>query len=202
MPQDLWDVLDVCPTVNTWKTRGRPPEPTSPDFATALCSSSNLSAPSADRRSPPSTLATSLCTPAAWSSRFPGPRPTQHGDQVELVVLPRGNSAGRYPVTVLEDWIHTADITDGPVLRPVSKGNRPLPRRFTAGAVNDCRLPGSLGPPRPGFCHLGHGTTAPASWWTTRRVLTSACGGCSFDLLVLFKGMDVADDGVPGGRCG
>jgi len=57
-----------------------------------------------------------------------------------------------------------------------------------------------MGPPGPGFCH-GHGTTVlPASYRTTRRVLTPTGPGRLFDLHVLFAGMEVADDGVPGGR--
>jgi len=31
------------------------------------------------------------------------------------------------PVTTLHAWLNAAGITDGPVLRPVSKGNRPQP---------------------------------------------------------------------------
>ena len=68
------------------------------------------------------------------------------------------------------------------------------------------------GPGRRVACHVDGTTSAgflpgswdhrSASWWTTRRVLTPVRGGCSFDLLVLFKSMEVADDGVPGGRCG
>ncbi len=35
------------------------------------------------------------------------------------------------PGHLLQDWIAAAGITDGPLLLPVSKGNRPLPRRLS-----------------------------------------------------------------------
>ncbi len=58
-----------------------------------------------------------------------------------------------------------------------------------------------MGPPGPVFCH-GSWDHRSASYGTTRRVLTPAGSGRLFDLHVLFAGMEVADDGVPGGRRG
>jgi site-specific recombinase XerD len=137
MPPDLWDVLDLCPTVKTWKTRGRLPEPDLAGlrdralllvgFVAALRRSEISALNIDDMAEHPSGLVLTL----------PRSKTNQHGDHAELVVLPRGNSAGRCPVTVLNEWIHIAGIIDGPVFRPVSKGNRPLPRRLTAGAVNN-----------------------------------------------------------------
>ena len=37
----------------------------------------------------------------------------------------------------LQSWLVAAGLTEGPVLRPVSKGNRPLPRRLHPESVND-----------------------------------------------------------------
>ena len=61
-------------------------------------------------------------------------------------------------------------------------------------------------------CHVDGTTHAgflPRAWdhrsashRTTRRVLSPAGSGRLFDLHVLFAGMEVADDGVPGGRRG
>ncbi len=51
-------------------------------------------------------------------------------------MLPRGTRPDRCPAIVLRFWIELAAVTDGPLFRPVSKGNRPPPRRLTAGAVN------------------------------------------------------------------
>ena len=137
MPPDLWDVLDLCPTVKTWKTRGRLPEPDLAGlrdralllvgFVAALRRSEISALNIDDMAEHPSGLVLAL----------PRSKTNQHGDHAELVVLPRGNSAGRCPVTVLNEWVHTVGIIDGPVFRPVSKGNRPLPRRLTAGAVNN-----------------------------------------------------------------
>jgi len=136
MPPDLWDVLDACPVTKTWKTRGRPPEPDLAGlrdralllvgFVAALRRSEISALDVADIAEHPSGLVLTL----------PRSKTNQHGEHAELVVLPRGTKPGRCPVTVLQNWIHTAGITDGPVLRPVSKGNRPLPRILTAGAVN------------------------------------------------------------------
>ena len=60
----------------------------------------------------------------------------QRGDAHELVVLPRASNPARCPVTALQSWLQLAGITAGPVFRAVSKGNRTLDRRLTAGAVN------------------------------------------------------------------
>jgi hypothetical protein len=59
-------------------------------------------------------------------------------------------------------------------------------------------------------CHVDGTTQAdflPGSWdhrsasyGTTRRVVTPVGRGRLFDLHVLVSGMEVADDGVPGGR--
>jgi len=137
MPPDLWDALDMCPTVKTWRTRGRPPEPDLAglrDRALLL-----VGFVAALRRSEISALNIDDIAehPSGLVLALPRSKTNQHGDHAELVVLPRGNTTGRCPVTALNEWIYTAGITDGPVFCPVSKGNRPLARRLTAGAVND-----------------------------------------------------------------
>jgi hypothetical protein len=59
------------------------------------------------------------------------------GEQVELVVLPRAGTASRCPVTALRVWLEAAGVTEGPAFRPVSKGNRALPRPLNPESIND-----------------------------------------------------------------
>lgn len=61
----------------------------------------------------------------------------QRGDIDELVVLPRGTLPRRCPITALQAWRDAAQITDGPLFRAVSKGNRALDRRLVDRVVND-----------------------------------------------------------------
>lgn len=52
-------------------------------------------------------------------------------------MLPRAGHAERCPVTALGAWYDATGITTGPVLRPVSKGNRALSRPLHPESVND-----------------------------------------------------------------
>ncbi|MEU7818049.1 hypothetical protein [Pseudonocardia sp. NPDC049154] len=54
----------------------------------------------------------------------------------ELVVLPRANRPERCPVTGLHAWLDATAITAGPVLRKVTKANRPTGRGLHAESVN------------------------------------------------------------------
>ncbi len=67
---------------------------------------------------------------------LPRSKTNQTGEQTELVVLPRAGNPTRCPVTTLQHWLTAAGITDGPVLRPVSTGNRPQPRPLHPESVN------------------------------------------------------------------
>ncbi len=136
MPPELWDVLELCPTVKTWKTRGRPAEP---DLAGIRDRALLLTGfVGALRRSELSALdVTDVAEhPSGLVLTLPRSKTNQRGDRSELVVLPRGTKTGRCPVTLLKEWTEQAQIFDGPLFRPVSKGNRPLPRRLSEGAVN------------------------------------------------------------------
>ena len=136
MPPELWDVIDLCPTVKNWKTRGRPAEADLAGlrdrallltgFVGALRRSELSALDVADIAEHPSGLVLTL----------PRSKTNQRGDRSELVVLPRGTKTGRCPVTLLKEWTERAQIFDGPLFRPVSKGNRPLARRLSEGAVN------------------------------------------------------------------
>ncbi len=136
MPPELWDVLDLCPAMKKWKTRGRPSEPDLAGlrdrallltgFVGALRRSELSALDVADVAEHPSGLVLTL----------PRSKTNQRGDRSELVVLPRGTKTGRCPVTLLREWTEQAQIFYGPLFRPVSKGNRPLPRRLSEGAIN------------------------------------------------------------------
>ena len=137
MPPELWDVLDACATTRVWKTPGRAPEPDLGGardralllvgFVAALRRSEISALDATDIRDHSNGLVLSIRRS----------KTNQTGAQDELVVLPRSANPRRCPVTVLRRWTQAAGITDGPLFRPVNKGNRPLARRLSTGAVND-----------------------------------------------------------------
>lgn len=136
MPPELFDVLTACPTTKTWKTRGRPAEA---DLAGARDRALLLVGfVAALRRSELAALDVEQITehPNGLVLALPRSKTNQYGERAELVVLPRAGHTGRCPVTALHTWLEAAAVTDGPVFRAVSKGNRALPRRLTAAAVN------------------------------------------------------------------
>jgi site-specific recombinase XerD len=136
MPPELFDVLDACPTTKTWKTRGRAPEP---DLAglrdralllvgfVAALRRSELAALDLDQVAEhPNGLVVSLGRS----------KTNQTGEQAELVVLPRGGNRSRSAVAALQAWLEAAGVTVGPIFRPVSKGNRALPRPLHPESIN------------------------------------------------------------------
>ena len=137
MPPQLWDVIDACPTTRTFKTSGRPDEPHLTGlrdralllvgFVAALRRSELVALDVTDLVAHPNGLVIQLARS----------KTNQRGDTDEIVVLPRGTNPRRCPVTTLNAWTEAADMTEGPLFRPVSKGNRALERRLTAAAVND-----------------------------------------------------------------
>ena len=52
------------------------------------------------------------------------------------MVLPIGPNPARCPVRALRTWAELAGASSGPVLRPVSTGNKAVGRRLSANAVN------------------------------------------------------------------
>lgn len=136
MPPDLFDVLNACPTTRTWRTAGRPPEPSLAGardrvlllvgFVGAL-RRSELAAIDVDHLRPhPNGLVLPL-----FRSKT-----NQTGEEAELVVLPRSANPARCPVTAIDTWLSYADITTGPLLRPVTKGNRPGAGRLHPESIN------------------------------------------------------------------
>ena len=137
MPPELLDVLDACPTTKTWRSRGRPAEPDlagTRDRALLL-----VGFVAALRRSELAALTVADVTdhPNGLVLALPRSKTNQTGEQTELVVLPRSGNPARCPVTALTGWLDRAGIQDGPVFRPVGKGNRPLPRPLHPESIND-----------------------------------------------------------------
>ena len=136
MPPQLWDVLDTCPVMKTWKTKGKVEEAHMAGlrdralilvgFVAALRRSELVGLDVTDLTEHSNGLVIELARS----------KTNQRGAMDELVVLPRGSVTRRCPVTALERWLKASKITAGPLFRAVSKGNRALDRRLTAGAVN------------------------------------------------------------------
>ncbi|MDX6396093.1 MAG: hypothetical protein QOJ73_7156 [Streptosporangiaceae bacterium] len=136
MPPELLDVLDACPQTKVWKTRGRPTEPNLAGLRDRALLLVGFFA--ALRRSELAALTVDQVTEHLNGLVIALPRSetNQHGVHAELVVLPRAGHPTRCPVTALRVWLDAAQISEGPVLRPVSKGNRPLSRRLHPESVN------------------------------------------------------------------
>lgn len=121
-PNELWDVIDNLPS--TWSSKRRSHEA---DLAglrdrvlllvgwVGALRRSELSAIQiTDLAEHPNGLVLSL----------PRSKTNQTGDRAELVVLPRARMPQHCPVTAVRQWCEAARITDGPLLRTVSSGNR------------------------------------------------------------------------------
>jgi site-specific recombinase XerD len=137
MPPELFDVLAACPVTKVWKTRGRPSEPDLAGLRDRALLLVGFFA--ALRRSELAALRVEQLTehPRGLVLALPRSKTNQRGEETELVVLPRAGQPDRCPVTALHTWCATAGISEGPVLRPISKGNRPLPRPLHAESIND-----------------------------------------------------------------
>jgi site-specific recombinase XerD len=137
MPPALFDVLDACPATKTWKTRGRPPEPDLAGLRDRTLLLIGFFA--ALRRSELAAMTVDQLTdhPNGLVLTLPRSKSNQRGEAAELVVLPRAGHPDRCPVSTLRAWLEATAITDGPVLRPISKGNRPLARPLHPESVND-----------------------------------------------------------------
>ncbi|WP_298891540.1 site-specific integrase [uncultured Serinicoccus sp.] len=140
MPPELFTVLDACPTTRTWADPKRAPQPhlggardrvlLLVGFVAALRRSELVGIRLKHLAEHPNGLVLTL----------PRSKTNQYGENTEIVVIPRGGNPARCPVTAIATWRHLAGLEDpaaeGPLLRPVSKGNRALDRPLTAAAAN------------------------------------------------------------------
>ena len=133
MPPELFDVLACCPTTKVFKTRDRSTEPAWPGCGIAPCCRSASWPRCAGPSWPPWPWPT---WPNGLVLSLPRSKTNQTGEQAELVVLPRAGTPARCPVTALQTWLAAAGITDGPVFRPVSTGNRAIPRPLHPESIN------------------------------------------------------------------
>jgi site-specific recombinase XerD len=136
MPPELFDVLDACPETRYWKTKGRQPEPDLAGLRDRVLIL--IGFVGALRRSELVGLDVDSVAehPNGVVVTLPRSKTNQTGEQAELVVLPRGGDPRRCAVTALHTWTAAAGLDDGPLLRPVSKGNRALPRRLHPDSAN------------------------------------------------------------------
>lgn len=137
LPPHLFDVLDACP--NTFHTQ-RDPTPR-PSLAGARDRALLMVGfVGALRRSELAAIDLEHLEPDPRGLLLHIPRSKTSPDRTtdELVVLPRAHTEAHCPVTLLERWCDLAGITEGPVFRAVTKGNRlhPAGARLSEDAVN------------------------------------------------------------------
>ncbi|ODU05026.1 MAG: hypothetical protein ABS81_08675 [Pseudonocardia sp. SCN 72-86] len=135
MPPALDDVLERCPATRSWKTRA--PEPDLAGLRDRVLLLVGFWG--ALRRSELAVLTVDQISPheRGLVIALPRSKTNQRGEQAELVVLPYASRRILCPVTTLRTWLAAADITEGPVLRKVSKGNRVLNAGLHPESVND-----------------------------------------------------------------
>lgn len=135
-PPELFTVVDACPTTKVWRTRGRPPEPSLAgardrvlllDGFVGAFRRSELAAWDVEHISDlPNGLVVAL----------PRSKTNQTGEVAELVVIPRAADPARCPVRALDHWLDLAGITEGPVLRKVTRSNRAAATRMHPESLN------------------------------------------------------------------
>jgi site-specific recombinase XerD len=136
MPPELHRVVDACPVEKRWKSPDRAPEPDLAghrDRALLL-----VGFVAALRRSELAALRLDQVAehPNGLVLALPRSKTNQHGDETELVVLPRAGDARHCAVRALGRWIELAGIEAGPVFRRVSKGNVAGAAALNPGSVN------------------------------------------------------------------
>ncbi|GAA4713459.1 site-specific integrase [Pseudonocardia yuanmonensis] len=138
MPPELFDVVAACPETRRWKTRA--PEPDLAGLRDRALLLVGFFA--ALRRSELAALTIDQLTEHDHGSHrglvlgIPRSKTNQTDAQRELVVLPRAHRPDRCPVTALQAWLDAAGISEGPVLRKVTKANRPTGRPLHPESVN------------------------------------------------------------------
>ena len=134
MPPQLFDLVAATATVRAF--RSRPPEPDLAGardramllvgfFSALRCS--ELCALTVDNVLPHERGRTLVIASS---------KTNQRGEQTELVVLPFASHPDACPVRALDTWLELSGITEGPVLRRVSTGNRVAAAPLHRGSVN------------------------------------------------------------------
>jgi len=136
MPPELHHVVDACPVEKRWRSAERAPEPDLAghrDRALLL-----VGFVAALRRSELAALTVDQIGdhPNGAVVALPRSKTNQHGDDTELVVLPRAGDPRHCAVRALTRWLELAGITDGPVFRRVSKANAAGTSGLNPGSVN------------------------------------------------------------------
>jgi integrase len=67
---------------------------------------------------------------------IPSSKTNQTGEQTELVILPASTTPGRCPVTAIDAWRNAAGIHEGPLLRGLTKSQKPRSTRMESSSVN------------------------------------------------------------------
>lgn len=136
MPPELHRVVDACPTDKVWRSPDRAAEPDLGGqrdralllvgFVAALRRSELAALTVDDVRDHPNGRVLAL----------PRSKTNQAGDDIELVILPRAGDPRYCAVRALQRWLDLAAITEGPVFRRVTRGNRAGPRPLHPGSIN------------------------------------------------------------------
>lgn len=134
-PPVLFDVLDACPT--TWSTKRTTTVPETDlgglrDRALLL-----VGFVAALRRSELADLNVDELADHELGlvASLRHSKTNQHGN-LELVVLPFGTNPAHCPVTALRTWLSQAGVTEGPVFRGITRGNRVRPGRLHPESIN------------------------------------------------------------------
>ena len=151
-----------------------------------------------------------------WAERIAGWFPQVADGRLRQVTWPALEAHRDYIVGQLTAGVTVATISQRLIDEKGLSASRSSLRRWIAGNLSELTLrdkvsvpkppapPGSVARHRDGTTLAGFLPTrwdhCSASCGTTRRVLTPTGPGRLFDLLVLFSDVEVADDGVPGGR--
>lgn len=190
MPPELHHVVAACPVEKRWASTDRAPEPDlagQRDRALLL-----VGFVAALRRSELAALTVDQIGdhPNGAVLALPRSKTNQHGDDNELVVLPRAGDPRHCAVRTLSRWLELAGITEGPVFRRVSKGNVAGATGLNPGSVNQLvqraiyragidPTPYSAHSLRAGFVTYAHlrGATDRAIAHQTRHRSLAALGG-------------------------
>lgn len=136
MPPELHRVVDACPVEKRWRSPDRLPEPDLAghrDRALLL-----VGFVAALRRSELAALRLDHIEdhPNGLVLALPRSKTNPHGDETELVVVPRAGHAGHCAVEALRRWVQLAGIDSGAVFRRVSKANLPGETALNPGSIN------------------------------------------------------------------